>query len=596
MADSPTANTGSPMSFIITSDGSEIDDAISICSISIQQTINKVSSAKIVVRDGDMPSQNFPISNEDTFKPGKEIVIKAGYEGNNDTIFEGIVIRHGIKINGENFSRLVVECRDKSIAMTVARSNVNYVDSKDSDIISKLIGNHSGLSADVEATETKYKELVQYYTSDWDFMLSRAEANGLLVTVDAAKVVVKSPQTSETEVLEVTYGDDLIEFSADVDARWQLSEVKSASWDPSTQKLVEEQVKPQTLNSQGDLSTSDLSSVLKIKSFPLQTPCPIEKAGLNAWATGQQIKSGLSRIRGRMKFQGSAKPKAGCLIKVSGVGNRFNGNVYVSGVKHKFSDGNWISDVDFGMSPDWFTERRDLSAPVASGLLPGVEGLQIGVIMKLDEDPSQENKVQVKVPSLMMETEGVWARLANFYASDSFGAFFIPEVGDEVILGYLNGDPSHPIILGSLYSSKIKPPYGITADNFTKAIVTKSKLSVEFDDDKKIITITTPGKNKIVLDDDAKSILLEDQNKNKVELSDSGIILDSPKDISISAKGKITLDATGELSLSSKADINGEGLNINLTAKAGFVAKGSASAEVSASGNTTVKGAMVMIN
>ena len=596
MADSPTANTGSPMSFIITSDGSEIDDAISICSISIQQTINKVTSAKIVVLDGDMPSQDFPISNEDTFKPGSEIVIKAGYEGNNDTIFEGIVIRHGIKINGGNFSRLVVECRDKSIAMTVARSNVNYVDSKDSDIISKLIGNYSGLSADVEATETKYKELVQYYTSDWDFMLSRAEANGLLVTVDAAKVVVKSPQTSETEVLEVTYGDDLIEFNADVDARRQLSEVKSVSWDPSTQKLIEEQVKPQTLNSQGDLSASDLSSVLNIKSFPLQTPCPIEKAALKAWATGQQIKSGLSRIRGRMKFQGSAMAKAGCLIKVSGVGNRFNGNVYVSAVKHDISDGNWITDVDFGMSPDWFAERRDLSAPVASGLLPGVEGLQIGVVMKLDEDPSKENKVQVKVPSLMMETEGVWARLANFYASDSFGAFFIPEIGDEVILGYLNGDPSHPIILGSLYSSKIKPPYDITADNFTKAIVTKSKLTVEFDDDKKIITITTPGKNKIVLDDDAKSILLEDQNKNKVELSDSGIVLDSPKDISISAKGKITLDATGEISLSSKADIKGEGLNVNLTAKAGFVAKGSASAEVSASGNTTVKGAMVMIN
>ena len=73
-------------------------------------------------------------------------------------------------------------------------------------------------------------------------------------------------------------------------------------------------------------------------------------------------------------------------------------------------------------------------------------------------------------------------------------------------------------------------------------------------------------------------------------------MLDSPKDISISAKGKITLDAVGQISISSKADVKTAGMNINNTAQVGFVAKGSASAELSASGQTTVKGAVVMIN
>ncbi|MFC1748524.1 type VI secretion system tip protein VgrG [Pseudomonadota bacterium] len=596
MADSPTADTDGAIKLTIQSGGSDIDDAIQVVSVSINKTVNKVSSAKIIILDGDMPTSDFPVSNEDTFKPGSEITIKAGYGSAEESIFEGIVIRHGIKIGGSNFSRLVVECRDKSIAMTVARSNANYIDSKDSDIITTLISNHSGLSSDVEATTTEYKELVQYYSTDWDFMLSRAEVNGLLVTVDAAKVTVKPPQTSETPELVVTYGDDMIEFSADVDARNQLSEVSSTSWDPSTQKVVEEQVKPQTLNSQGDLTSADLAKVLNVSSFPLQTPAAIEKGALKEWATGQQIKSGLSRIRGRMKFQGSAKAKAGGLIEIAGVGNRFNGNVFVSSVKQDISNGNWFTEVEFGMSADWFADRRDLAAPMASGLLPGVDGLQIGVVMKLDEDPASENKVQVSVPTLKAETEGVWARLANFYASNAFGAFFIPEIGDEVILGYLNNDPSNPVILGSLYSSKLAPPYELTADNYTKAIVTKSKLTVEFDDDKKIITITTPGKNKIVLDDDGKSILMQDQNDNKVELSDSGIVLDSPKDISITATGKITLDATGELGMTSKADLTGKGLNVSLTADVGFTGKGSATAEVSASGNTTIKGAMVMIN
>jgi Rhs element Vgr protein len=596
MPDSPTVNSSGVIKLSIFTNGSQIDETIQVASVSINTAINKIPYAKIVVLDGDMPNKDFPISNSDEFKPGSEIEINAGYDQTEETIFKGVVIKHGIKITGDNYSRLVIECRDKAVAMTVGRKNANYVDSKDSDIISTLISSYTGLSADVETTTTQYKELVQYYCSDWDFMLSRAEANGLLVCVEDGKLTVKKPQTDAAAELKVSYGDDLIEFHADIDARTQLAEVNSASWNPGDQAIVEEQVKPEALNQQGDLTSEDLAKVINLKSFRLQTSAVLDKTALKDWASGQQVKAGLARIRGHMKFQGSARAIIGALIELDGVGNRFNGNVFVSSVNHELANGNWLTQVHFGMSPDWFVEQRDLVAPPASGFLPGIEGLQIGVVKKLDEDPNGQSRVQVSVPILQAETEGVWARLANFYASNNFGAFFIPEIGDEVVLGYLNNDPSNPVILGSLYSSKQTPPYELTADNFTKAVVTKSELKVEFDDDKKITTIITPSENKIVLSDDDKSILMQDQNGNKVELSADGIVLDSPKDISITAKGKITIDATGEIGVSSKADVSVEGMNVNHNANVGFVAKGNASAELSASGQTTVKGAMVMIN
>jgi uncharacterized protein involved in type VI secretion and phage assembly len=260
------------------------------------------------------------------------------------------------------------------------------------------------------------------------------------------------------------------------------------------------------------------------------------------------------------------------------------------------SSGNWVTEVEFGMSPDWFAEQRDLVAPSASGWLPGVEGLQIGVVMKLDDDPCKQSRVQVKVPVLQADTEGVWARLANFHASNGIGAFFVPEIGDEVVLGYLNNDPSNPIVLGSLYGPKNLPPYEFSAENNTKAIVTRSELKIEFDEEKKITTIITPGENKVVLSDDEKSILLQDQNDNKVELGPDGITLDSPKDIKITAGGKITIKATDKIEVNSQADVAVAGMNVSHEAQAGFTAKGNASAELSASGQTTVKGAMVMIN
>jgi len=111
-----------------------------------------------------------------------------------------------------------------------------------------------------------------------------------------------------------------------------------------------------------------------------------------------------------------------------------------------------------------------------------------------------------------------------------------------------------------------------------------------------VITVTTPGNNKITLSDDGKSIELLDQNGNTVKLSPDGILIDSPKDITISAKGKISVSAVGNVSVESKADVTQTAMNVTHTANAGFTAKGTASAQLQASGTTTIKGAMVMIN
>ncbi len=596
MADSPEKDSEGVIKLTIYSDGSKIEDTVQVVNVQVEKAVNLVPVARIVVLDGDMPSQDFPLSNADSFKPGSAIKIAAGYRDQEETLFEGIVVKHSMKITGENYSRLLIECRDKAVAMTVGRKNANYVDSKDSDIFSTLIGNYSGLTADVTATDTEHGELVQYYCTDWDFLLSRAEVNGSVVIVDDAKVTVAPPDVSSSAVLSVSYGVDLMEFHAEMDARSQYSQVSGACWDPSTHEVVEQTAGVETLNEQGNLSSSDLAEVLGLSSFQLQTPVSMESTALKEWAHSQQVKSGLSRITGRMRFQGSAKAKPGTLIELAGVGERFNGNVFVSAVAHEIVDGNWTTDVEFGMSPQWFAERRDLTAPPAGGLVPGIEGLQIGIVTKLDGDPDGQNRIQVKVPLLQAETIGVWARLATFYASSGFGEFFIPEIDDEVILGYLNNDPAHPVILGSVYSAKHTPPYELAADNNIKAVVTRSDLKLEFDDENKVITVTTPAGNKLIISDQDKSILIQDQTDNKIELSTSGITIDSPKDISISATGKMSLSSNGEMSLSSSADLKASGLNVEASADVGLTAKGGASAEVSAGGNTTIKGAMVMIN
>lgn len=216
------------------------------------------------------------------------------------------------------------------------------------------------------------------------------------------------------------------------------------------------------------------------------------------------------------------------------------------------------------------------------------------MVVKLDADPKGEHRIQVNVPTAGMD--GVWARLAQTFASNDFGVFFVPEIGDEVLLGWFNNDPAFPVVLGALHSSKCKPPYDLTAQNNIKAIVTRCKSRIEFNEQDKVITVLTPAGNSIVLSDKDNSILMQDQNGNKVELSPSGITLDSPKHIQFRANGTITLDAVGAVTISSKSDVKSTGLNVSCEAQVGFTGKGSATAELSANGQTTVKGAMVMIN
>lgn len=595
MPESPRQGSDGPVRVTILSNGTALADGVGVYEVQVTRAANVVPHARIVLNDGDMPTGEWPVGDAATFAPGAAITIRAGYGDQEETIFEGIVVRLGVRISGDNKSELTVECQDKAVKMTVGRKSANYIDQTDSAIMSTLAQNH-GLTATVESTSIQYKELVQYYCSDWDFLLSRAEANGLLVIATDGALSVKPPQTSAEPVLAVVYGQDLMEFRADIDARTQLASVDAVAWDPKTQAVIRSTAAPETLNAQGNLASGALAQVVGLSSYVMQTATPLESAALAAWAKAQQVKAGLARIRGRMKFQGTAKAKVGALIDLQGVGQRYAGKVFVGGLEHHIADGNWTTDAEFGLPPDWFTQRPDVVAPPAAGWLPGAEGLQVGVVLKLDGDPLGEHRIQVKVPVLDAQTPGVWARLAQYYASNTFGAFYLPEVGDEVVLGYFNNDPSHPVILGSLYSSNRAPPYAIEAANNTKALVTRSKVKIEINDEDKVVTIITPANNKVVLSDKDKSITLQDQTNNKVTLTTDGITLDSPKDIKLSAKGSMTLDAVGAVSITSKADVKASGLNITCDAQVGFTGKGAASAELSASGQTTVRGAMVMIN
>lgn len=591
MADSPSKNKDRVLACSVYVNSNKLKDTFSLVSASVRLALNRIGKATLKFNAGNMDAQTFDESDDALFKPGNPIRLDAGGTDNQDTLFEGSII--GVRIlTGKDFrSYMIVECRDCAYPATQGRKNRIFEKQKDSDIINELLKDYG--SVDVDATQYQHPTLVQYYCSDWDFALSRADACGLFVCTDGSKIKVKKPEVGGSPVLTVTYGEDITAFDLELTSDDQFTQYEAVSWSPKEQKAVKVSASSPSLNKQGDLQPKNLASG---DSMLLQTDAPTEEKALKQWADGIALKAGLARYQGMVSFYGSAKVKPGCLIELKGLGKRFNGNLFVGSVTHTIEDNEWVTEAGAGVPAMNITDEPDVVSPTASGFLPGLQGLHTAVVKKLDGDPQQEYRIQVELPWLEGKSKLLWARLATMYATNDMGTYFLPEVNDEVLVGFMNADPTHPVILGSLYGEKHKPPFEYEAKNNTKAIVTREQLRIEFDEEKKVITIATPSKNTLEINDEGKSITLTDQHKNEIKMDSGGISLTSAKDITLKAKGGITMDATSKINGTAKQDVSLEGTDVKVQAKMGATIKGNLTAELSSSGQTTIKGMTVMIN
>jgi Rhs element Vgr protein len=573
------ANPG-VQSFSITVNGQVLPDAVGILEIVVTNMVNAIPKAKVVVMDGSAASQNFDLSNGTNFIPGAEISIAAGYNGENEVIFSGLIISQTIRAN-EDGSQMEIECRDKAIKLTAGRKNKIWEDVSDHDAITDLVG-QNGITADIDGLNLQHKQLVQFNCSNWDFIVTRAELNSALVITEAGKLTIAMPNASEESTATYTYGSEIYDFEAQMDARTQYPQVLTKNWNYTNQEVKEGTSAAKTLPQQGNISGDDLAEVLGWEDNSLYHSGNVAEQESTEWATAQLFRSRLNKLIGNFRVQGDNKLKPGIIVELLGIGERFSGKCWVTGVIHSYSgEAAWYSHVQFGLDKKLHSYNfDDIVEKPATGIIPPVNGLQIGIVTQLENDPDGENRIRVRLPNVENEGDGIWARLASVDAGKEHGWVWNPEINDEVIIGFINDDPRDAVILGRLYSSSFPPHLAAKDDNYLKGLSTKSKLQVLFDDEKKIIKIETPGGNFITLDEDQKKIAIQDINGNKIEMSEDGIKIESIKDIILKASGDFKIDGT----------------NITTNANAQLKLSGSAGTEISSSAITKVKGSMVQIN
>lgn len=212
-----------------------------------------------------------------------------------------------------------------------------------------------------------------------------------------------------------------------------------------------------------------------------------------------------------------------------------------------------------------------------------IDGVVVGIVTN-NQDPDKLGRVKVKFPWLSEQDESNWARILTPMAGAEYGIYFLPEVNDEVLVVFEQGDVRFPYILGSLWNGKDKPP--ITNEdgkNNVRVIKSRSGHLIRLTDEKdqeKIEIIDRTGKNSVAID----------TVKNTITIT-------SEQDITLSApKGTIKLDAKN-IELKSTADTkltSDAGLNLKSSASANLEA--SAGITVEAKGTTNIKGAIINLN
>ena len=168
--------------------------------------------------------------------------------------------------------------------------------------------------------------MVQFYSTDWDFIVSRADALGYCVAIDDGAFSVKDLAVSGSPVMKFDWGiSEIFDLEFDADASHQFAAVESQAWDAKNLQLTGPTSAKSVSASQGNLNAGKIASTLGFDKCSLISSVPLEPAELKVWADGTLARSRAAMLRGRISVSGSTELKLLDVVEFGGCGTRFNG-------------------------------------------------------------------------------------------------------------------------------------------------------------------------------------------------------------------------------------------------------------------------------
>ncbi len=444
-------------------------------------------------------------------------------------------------------------------------------------------------------------EITQDNVSDWDLLQRLADLTGAELAVLDGKLSFRSPAESAAapdasararqDPLVLEAGQNVTVVRAAVSSAEQVGKVEVRGWDYLAKQAVTANAPSQTANAQlnGNVTPQALAQKFGNGTF-LATDVPHrtqQAADAAAKALAAQIAGAFAEIEGVAK--GNPKLRAGSSVGLSGVGKPFEGKYALSATRHLFSEDTGYTTL-FTVSG---RQERSLYGLANGGHerngRHAVSGLVPALVTDV-RDPRKLGRVKVKFPWLAEDYASGWARTVQYGAGSKRGAMILPEVGDEVLVGFDQGDFDTPYVLGGLYNGKDEPapsPYELVDRNSgqvaARRLVSRTGHRLEL--------VEAAGKQdvvRLVTGDDKYSLELDKKGTKVTVHSDGTVLIEGNQGVTIDAKtGPLALKG-GTVSIKATGSLKVEGATVAVS--------GQGASELTASGTVTVRGALVKIN
>lgn len=512
--------------------------------------------------------ENLELLDNGPFDLTKEIEIEAAkQDGNKISLIKGEITALEPLYNEGMVAELLVRGYDKSHRMFRENKSKAYLNKKDSDLAEE-IANVAGLQTEIERTSGVYDHIYQRNQTDLNFLMQRAWRIGFECFVSDGKLYFRSPPSGDAS-LTLTWGSDLLSFHPRMTLAEQVDEVVVKGWDIDKKEAIVGRANQGHLYANIQESKDGKSwsqSFGNGKKVIVDQPV-ISQSEADTLATAR-----LDEVSGAfVEAEGVAfrRPdiKAGVMVNIENLGERFSGAYLVTHALHVLTADGLTTTFNVRGSRTGLLSEQFHRQP----LVDRWQGFVIAVVTNTD-DPQNWGRVKIKYPWLTDDAESNWARVVGIGAGPETGYCTIPEVGDEVLVGFIHGDFSHPCVIGGLWNGQDKlPPETESAPSGEKPKVrtwhsrSGHKIAIYDNADNKI-EIVTSGGHELTLDDANRKISLLSSGGLKMTLDDGGskITIESGNEVEVKATGNLKIQAGANLDIQASGQVNIKGAMVNI--------------------------------
>jgi phage protein D/phage baseplate assembly protein gpV len=551
-------------------DGAEIDarEADCVHEIKITDWLRLPDVCTLAVGYPLDEQGTFRLLDSTKFKIGAELEVKLGStdQRTTQTIFKGEIVTVEPDFQSGSVA-MVVRAYDKSHRLMRSRKQRAFLDKTISDIV-KQVGGEYGMSVSTGATGGPLDFVLQHNETDWDFLWRLARRVGCELTLDERTLKLQKPGDGGAAV-ELAYPDQLFSFRPRITAVQQVKKVTVRGFDYMGKRSVVSEKNSPTQVTEAGITRSTITNKFPDSQLEIAGQSFVSKQEADNIAQGALDQLANAYLAAEGSTAGNPAIKAGVKLTSTGVGADFSGTYRVAKAVHVLRTGGYVTQ--FANSAG---EHTLLGQTGANGSAPGkVDSLVVGIVTN-NKDPEKLGRVKVKLPFLS-EQETFWAPVLLPAAGKERGVSMLPVPDEQVIIAFENGDPSFPIVLGSVFNGKDTPGEEMAVQDGSFALKSDKKALIAAKED---INLRT-DKGKWVIDvkggDITETVKAGGGGSGnytgtfdgayKVKASQAitvessmGITIKAPQ-IKVEAQGQLTVESKGVLELKgATVQINGQ--------------------------------------